>query len=179
MSRDHAVLSQEFPGTHQGDRGFFSVRGSHSYSQPSRLHEKNRIGRVALREGRLFLFQVDDSSAKPSLGEKGPGIENSIAICWFWFGRGKPERLCKVACGRFCGSNRINRRNPFGSTALAAGWSVPGAHYHISEGEASHNPTLDLLEALKPDGTPVVIMIRLIPTDPIHFPCYRNITCHF
>ena len=135
MSRDHAVLPQEFPGTHQGNRGFFSVRGGDSYSQPALLHVKNRVGRVALRVGHLIFFQTENFSAQPSSREKGLGIENRIAIFWLRLGRLKPGRLCNFACGGFCGSHRINRWNPLGWTALAAGWHAPGAHFTPPRGQ--------------------------------------------
>src|SRR5450755_3688439 len=43
MGRDHAVLSQKLPGTHQGDRGFFSVGRGDRYSEPALLYVKNGV----------------------------------------------------------------------------------------------------------------------------------------
>ena len=97
MSENHAVLPQEFPFTHQGNRGFFSVRGGDSYSQLAFLHVKNRVGRITLREGRLILFEFEKFLAQPSSGEKGFGVETRIAIGWLRFGRWKPGRLCNFA----------------------------------------------------------------------------------
>ena len=67
--------------------------------------------------------------------------------------------------------------NRFGWTALATGCNAPGAHFIPPKGSA-YTSTLDLLEVLKQNGIPVVIL-----TGDNHgahwFPCYGNITCHF
>ena len=76
----------EFPFAHQRDRGFFSVRGGDGYSQPAFLHIKDRVGRVALRERRLVLFQIENFLAHPGSGEKGFSIEDCVAICRLRFG---------------------------------------------------------------------------------------------
>src|SRR5271169_720415 len=96
MGGHHAVLPQEFPGPHEGDRGFFPVRGGDGHSEPALLHEEDRVRRVALRKGRVVLFQIEDSLAQPCSGEKGFGIENRFPIGWFWLGGWKLDRLCKL-----------------------------------------------------------------------------------
>src|ERR1019366_1400610 len=125
---DHAVLPQEFPRTHQRNRRFFSVRGDDSYSQPALLHVKNRVGRVALRIGRLILIQIENLPAQPSSREKGLGIEKLISISWLGLGRLKPCTLRNFARGGFCGPERTNRRDPPGWTVLTADRDAPGAH---------------------------------------------------
>ena len=73
MSGDHAVLSQKIPIAHQGNRRFFSVRGGDSHFQLSLLHVKNRVGRVALRVGRLIFFQAENFLPNPALARKVSG----------------------------------------------------------------------------------------------------------
>ena len=80
MSGDHAVLSQKFPGAHQGNGRFFSARGDNSASQLTLPNIKNRVGRVALRVGHLIFFQGDNFPAQPGSREKGRWIENRVAI---------------------------------------------------------------------------------------------------
>jgi hypothetical protein len=123
------------PGPHQGERGFFSVRGGDSYSQLALLHVKNRIGEIALREGRFIPFQVKSRPAHTGLREEGLGIKKRISISWLRLGRLKPGRLCNFACGGFCGSYRISRWNPFAGTALAAGWIGASAHFIPPKGQ--------------------------------------------
>ena len=114
MSGDHAVLSQEFPGGHQSNRRFFSVRRSDGYSQLAPLDKKNRVGRVTLYEGRLILFQVENLPTQPRSREKGLNIENRIATFGLRLGRVKPRRFFKFGDGGTCG--------PHGSQQTEFAW---------------------------------------------------------
>jgi hypothetical protein len=103
-----AVFSQEFPGAHQGNGRFFSARGDNSASQLTLPNIKNRVGRVALRVGRLIFFQGDNFPAQNSSREKGRRIENRNAIYWLRLGRSKPRRFFKFGCGGVCGPHGAN-----------------------------------------------------------------------
>src|SRR5271166_4429942 len=137
---------RNFPGTHQGKRRFFSVRGGDSYSQLALLHMKNRIGRIPLREGRLILFQTENLSAQTSFREKGLGIENRTAILGLRLGSLKPGRLGSFACDGSRGSHRIGRWKPFGRRVLAAGCYAPDAHFTPPKGRRLHFNTIPLQE---------------------------------
>jgi len=76
-----------------------------------------------------MLLQTENFSAQPSSREKGPGIENRIAISWLRLGRSKSRRGGYSVCGADWGPHRSNRRNPLGWRALAAGCNAPGAHF--------------------------------------------------
>ena len=101
---------KKFSGTHQGDRGFFSICRSNSDSQPALLHVENSVGRVALHVGHLVLLKMKNFSAQPSSREKGLGIENRHRHSWVaaWrFEAGKAFQFRHVA-----GFARSHRSQP-------------------------------------------------------------------
>src|ERR1035438_1406202 len=136
VRRDHAVLPQEFPGTHQGNRRFFSVRGDDSYSELAPLHVKNRVGGIALGVGYLILLKTKTFFAQPSSGEKGLSIEDRIAI--FLVAAWALE-AGKALQFRLWGIWRIVQARPMDPVwlvGLGCGLECPWCSFHTSSGAA-------------------------------------------
>src|ERR1019366_2583429 len=102
-----------------------------------------------------------------------------IAIFWLRLGGLKPGRLCNFAGGRFCGSHRIKRWNPFGWTALATGWNGAGAHFTPPKGQSFHFviPRLPLHAGVKTRQMQRAIRSLILELE-LPYQCRIRLLCH-